>query len=615
LQALIGDDPSLEALKLLLIARTAGNPLFLEESVRTLVETGGLVGERGTYRLAQALASPQVPATVQAVLTARIDRLPPEEKRLLQTAAVIGTEVPLALLQAIAEGTDEALRVGLAHLQAAEFLYETRLFPDLAYTFKHAPKYEMAYESILQERRRTLHAGIVETLERLAPERLAEGASGRSPDQVDLLAHHAYRGEVWDKAVAYGRQAGTRAMARSAYREAVTAFEQALVALEHLPESRARHEQAIDIRLDLRGALLPLGEEARMFDHICAAEPLAEALGDPHRLALISYKMCYSFSTMGDHERAIAAGQRALAQATASGAFDLQIMTQTRLGLVYYGAGDFREALHVSRQVVASLEGKTVPARFGQLAPSSVTSRIFLSLCLADMGAFAEGLVVAEAAVQMAEAVEQPYSLVVALLDVGALYRRQGGLSHAIPVLQRSLTLCQETNIPLWVPLIASTLGVAYALSGRTTEALPLLTQTIEHMATWRHGGDHGGTRSRTLAELSEALLLVGRVEDASALAEQLLALSRTHPGRGYQAQAFRLLGDIAMHRDPPESELAAAHYQQALALAEEIGMCPLQAHCHRGLGTLYEQRGQREQAHTELSTTITMYRTMGMIF
>ena len=360
LQALLGDDPGLEALKPLLIARTAGNPFFLEESVRTLVETGGLVGARGAYRLAQALATLQVPATVQAVLTARIDRLPPEEKRLLQTAAVIGTEVPLALLQAMAEGTDEALRVGLAHLQAAEFLYETRLFPDLAYTFKHALTHEVAYGSILQERRRTLHAGIVETLERLAPERVAE--------QVDLLAHHALRGEVWDKAVAYGRQAGTRAMARSAYREAVTAFEQALVALQQLPESRARHEQAIDIRLDLRSALLPLGEDARMFDHVCAAEPLAEALGDPHRLGLISYHLCYSFSAMGDHERAIAAGQRALALATASGAVDLHIMTQTRLGFVYYAAGDFREALHVSRRVVAALEGQSVPARFGQLA-------------------------------------------------------------------------------------------------------------------------------------------------------------------------------------------------------------------------------------------------------
>ena len=179
LQALLGDDPSLAPLTQLLIARTEGNPFFLEESVRTLVETGVLVGEPGAYRLAQPLDSLQVPATVQAVLAARIDRLPPEEKRLLQTAAVIGTEVPLPLLQAIAELPEEALHRGLAHLQAAEFLYETRLFPEREYTFKHALTHEVAYGSLLQERRRVLHARIVEALEALA--RRPAGRAGRTP--------------------------------------------------------------------------------------------------------------------------------------------------------------------------------------------------------------------------------------------------------------------------------------------------------------------------------------------------------------------------------------------------------------------------------------------------
>ena len=169
LQALLGDDPGLEALKPLLIARTAGNPFFLEESVRTLVETGVLVGAPGAYRLVQALPAIQVPATVQAVLAARIDRLPPEEKHLLQTAAVIGTEVPLPLLQTIAELPEATLHRGLAHLQAAEFLYETRLFPEQVYTFKHALTHEVAYGGLLQERRRVLHARIVEALERSLP--------------------------------------------------------------------------------------------------------------------------------------------------------------------------------------------------------------------------------------------------------------------------------------------------------------------------------------------------------------------------------------------------------------------------------------------------------------
>ena len=205
LQALLGDDPSLAPLKQLLIARTEGNPFFLEESVRTLVETGVLVGTPGPIGWRRPLQGMQVPATVQAVLAARIDRLPPEEKRLLQTAAVIGTEVPFALLRAIADVPEAALHRGLAHLQAAEFLYETRLFPEPEYTFKHALTHEVAYGSLLLERRRVLHARLVEALEALAPERVAE--------QVERLAHHALRGEVWDKAVHLlpaGRRQGLR---------------------------------------------------------------------------------------------------------------------------------------------------------------------------------------------------------------------------------------------------------------------------------------------------------------------------------------------------------------------------------------------------------------------
>jgi predicted ATPase len=188
LAAVLGDDASLAPLTRLLIARTEGNPFFLEESVHALVETGVLVGARGAYRLAQSLPTIQVPATVQAILAARIDRLPPEEKRLLQTAAVIGTEVPLPLLQAIAEMPEAALHRSLSHLQAAEFLYETRLFPEPKYIFKHALTHELAYGSLLQERRRALHAQIVAASERLDPDHLAE--------QVERLAQHAFRGEV-----------------------------------------------------------------------------------------------------------------------------------------------------------------------------------------------------------------------------------------------------------------------------------------------------------------------------------------------------------------------------------------------------------------------------------
>src|SRR5262245_9452659 len=314
LQALLGADPSLAPLEQLLIVRTQGNPFFLEESVRTLVETGVLVGERGAYRLAQLVESLQMPATVQAILAARIDRLSPEDKRLLQTAAVIGTEVPWSLLQAIAVAPEEGLHQGLGQLQAAEFLYETSLFPEHAYTFKHSLTHEVAYNSLLQERRRALHTRIVETIEELSADRLTE--------QVERLAHHALRGEVWDKALAYCRQAGAKAATRSAYREAVAYFEQALTAIGHLPAHRETLEQGIDLRLDIRSALLALGELGAIFDHLREAEALATALNDQRRLGWISAYMTNAVIGTSDQDCAVEFGQRALTIATASGDFD-----------------------------------------------------------------------------------------------------------------------------------------------------------------------------------------------------------------------------------------------------------------------------------------------------
>jgi predicted ATPase len=248
---LLGPDAGLNPLKALLIVRTEGNPFFLEESVRTLVETGALAGERGAYRLARRLPAVEVPATVQAVLAARVDRLSPGDKALLQTASVVGKDVRFALLQGIAEQPEEQVREAVGRLQAAEFLYEAGIFPDLEYTFKHSLTHDVAYGSLLQNRRRTLHRQIVENIERLYPDRLTE--------HVERLAHHAVRGEVWDKAVTYLRQAGTKAFARSANQEAVAHLEQALTALTHLSETRETRAQAVDVRLRLRNSLYLLG--------------------------------------------------------------------------------------------------------------------------------------------------------------------------------------------------------------------------------------------------------------------------------------------------------------------------------------------------------------------
>ncbi len=603
LQSLLGDDAGLEPLKQRLIERTQGNPFFLEESVRTLVETQVLVGDRGVYRLARALPTIQVPATVQAVLAARIDRLPPEEKQLLQTAAVIGTEVPLALLQAVAEAPEEPLRLGLAHLQAAAFLYETRLFPEHEYTFKHALTQQVAYETLLQERRRALHTHIVEALEVLAGERVAE--------QVDRLAQHALRGEVWDKALAYGRQAGEKALARSAHREAMGYFEQALRTLLHLPETRDTLEQAIDLRLALRNALLPSGDYGRILAILREIEALAEALDDPRRLGQVSLFLSQHFYSRGMHDQAIAFAERALELATAEGELVLQALAIQYLGRPYQAQGDYRRAMDCFRQSVTSLEGARRRERFGQAHLPAVFSRALLAWCHAELGMFAEGRGLGDEGLRIAEAVGHRNSILFASWAIGLLSLRQGDLPRALPLLERSVELCLEAEFPSWFPWMAAALGAAYALTGRLADAMPLLTRAIQQATATQRVIDE------TVCGLSlgEVYALAGRLEEAHALAEHVLALAREHKERSNQAYALRLLGEIAARRDPPESESAESHYRQALTLAEDLGMRPLMAHCHLGLGKLYATIGRHAEARAELSAAVELYRAMDMTF
>jgi class 3 adenylate cyclase/tetratricopeptide (TPR) repeat protein len=603
LHSLLGADPGLAPLKQRLIEQTEGNPFFLEESVRTLVETQVLVGTPGAYRLAKALPSIQVPATVQAVLAARIDRLAAEEKRLLQTAAVIGTEVPAALLQAMAEVPEEPLRLGLTHLQAAEFLYETLLFPEHEYTFKHALTQQVAYETLLQERRRALHARIVEALEALAGERV--------PDQVERLAHHALRGEVWDKALAYCRQAGEKVMVRSAYREAVGYFEQALSVLPHLPEQGATLEQAIDLRLALRSALQPSGELGRSLACLREAEALAASLDDPRRLAQVYGFLSRHFTLMGAYDQAIAAGQRALALTTAGGDVVLHARANNYLGLAYQAQGNYRRAIDCFGQTMAFLEGPRRHERFGDIFLPAVTCRAWDAWCHAELGMFAEGRALGKEGLRIAEAVAHPGSLMFASWGIGLLSLRQGTLPRAIPLLERAVGLCQDANLPLYFPWMAPALGTAYALSGRVADAVPLLKQALEQTTA----GETVNFQALCGLSLGEAQVLAGRLEEALALAESALAHAHAHQERGNQAYTLRLLGDIAARREPSECERAEAQYRQALALAEELGMRPLVAHCHLGLGKLYGTIGRRAEARAELSAAVELYRAMEMTF
>jgi tetratricopeptide (TPR) repeat protein len=604
LQALLGDDSGLAPLKQLLIARTEGNPFFLEESVRTLVETGVLVGELGAYRLAQAQPTMQVPATVQAVLAARIDRLPAEEKHLLQTAAAIGHEIPWRLLQAIAGLPEAALHRSLAHLQVAELLYETTLFPELEYTFNHALTHEVAYGSLLQERRRALHARIVEASEHLYPERFTE--------QVERLAHHALQGEVWDKAVAYCRQAGGKATDRSAYQEAAAYLEQALEALPHLPENRNTREQAIDIRLNLRVVLFPLGGLQRALDHLREAETVADHLNDQRRLGQVLASTITGWWLMGAPAGAVEDGERARTIAAALGDVVLQRRSTLSLGQAYVTMGDYRRGADYLSRTIDALQGDLLSPRFGSTVIPTIMSRAWLAWSLAELGAFAQGMAPGAEAIQMAEAAGHPYSLITACYGFGLLHLRRGDLAKAIPVLEHGLDVCNAWGFhTLSFHGVAAFLGAAYVLAGRVTEALPLLERVVEQTDVMGDIFDH----VLGVIPLGEGYLRAGRIDDALRQAQHAVEVCRQHQQRGHLAWALRLLGEVAAQHDPPPLEQAEDYYRQALDLAEALSMRPLQAHCHLCLGKLDVLTGRHDAARVELTAAIELYRSMEMTF
>jgi class 3 adenylate cyclase/tetratricopeptide (TPR) repeat protein len=360
LDALLGSDAALVALKRLVIERTEGNPFFIEESVRSLVETGILAGERGSFRLTRVVHGLHVPATAQAIVAARIDRLSAVDKYLLQAAAVIGTDVPLELLEAIADEEGTELRRALVRLQAAEFLYETRLFPELEYTFKHALTHEVAFGSLLHDRRRALHARIVEAIERRYPDRIAE--------HVERLAHHAVQGEVWDKGVRYSHQAGVKASSRSAYRDGVAHLERALAGLRHLPETRETLQEAIDLRFELRVALNPLGEFGRMLEYLEEAEHLAKILPDERRLARASVLRGFIYWQTDRATDALTAARFAQGLVRGLGDFYLEVASSLALGVASYSAGDYRTAVEYLARVGTLVEGERIRERAGFVA-------------------------------------------------------------------------------------------------------------------------------------------------------------------------------------------------------------------------------------------------------
>jgi class 3 adenylate cyclase/tetratricopeptide (TPR) repeat protein len=597
LVALLGGDASLAPLTQMLIDRTGGNPFFLEESVRALAETKALLGERGAYRVARPLETLQAPTSVQAVLAARIDRLAPEDKRLLQSAAVIGKDVPLVLLQAVADGGEEAMRPALTHLQSAEFLYETSLFPDVEYTFKHALTHEVAYGSLLGERRRGLHTLIMETIERLYPDSLGE--------HVDSLARHASASEIWGKAAHYSRQAALKASERSAHREAVGWFEHSLAAQERLPENATVLQHAIETRLELRGSLIRLGKFPRILDELRRAEDHARALGSRIHLARVAADLSDYYWIAGAYRDAVESGQTALTLSTGLNDPELEASSGFCLGQAYHALGDSR-ALDFLRTSLRRVQGDTAARDLNIFAYAST----WLIWCLAERGVFAEGEALADEVLRLAEVRDEPWLLFHVYFGTGVLHVLKGEINRGISLLQCGLTCCEAADFPFGFPMIGPWLGLARSLAGdRSSDVLGLSEQAVaDAEATGFHG-----LHSLRLSSLADVHFQAGRYDDSLRTATRALGLARSHEERTSEASILRLLGDIRSFTDEPSN--AEACYHGALRRSEHLVLRPLVAHCHLGLGKLYRRTGKRQQAQEHLTTATTMYREMEMTY
>ena len=601
LATLLGPEPGLDPLTQMLVRR--GNPFFLEETVRTLAETGALTGERGRYQLTQPLQALRVPATVQAILAARIDRLAPEDKRLLQVAAVIGKDVPVALLEAVADLPEEALGRGLDHLRAAEFVYQAGLFPDLEYTFKHALTHEVAYGGLLQERRRELHARVVTAIEALHRDRLGE--------QVERLAYHAVRGELREHAVPYLRQAGLKAAARSV-RDARAWFEQARELCASLPESAFTLEQALEIRLELHPVLIALGEVRRALEALREAETLAERLNDEPRQGWICVATTRARSLLGELDEALASGTRALEIAGRIGDPRLRFIATASLGGTYYYGTEYERVVALATDDFNALPAEWVSEPLGALILPSVLNRGWLTMSLAELGRFSEAAEAAAEAIRLAAPPQNAWTVGQARWAAGTLYLLRGDWATARPLLEHVTAVTRAANVTILLTISVVLSAWVLAQLGEVSQAQSLFLEGEQFVERQAASG-FISLLGWLYTCLGRAALLLGRLDEARHMGDRAIESSARQPG--FVAHARHLLGDIAAHPDRFDAERAEAHYLQALTLAESRGMRPLVAHCHLGLGKLYRRTGKRERANEHLATATTMYREMGMTY
>ena len=598
LDALLGEAAELQPLKDLLVERCDGNPFFLEESVRTLVEEEVLQSTPEAYRLTRSARSVQVPASVQAVLTARIDRLNLTDKELLQSAAVIGREVPSVLLQAITGNTEDEVRRGLARLCDGEFIYRVDLFPEPLHVFKHALTHEVAYGSSLRERRRILHARIVEVVERRYGDRLS--------DQVERLAYHAQRGEVWDKALTYLRIAGTQAYTRGALEEAIERYETALSILTGLSPSPDAKRLSIDLRLDLHAPMVTVGRAPEMVELYKHGERLARELDDDVRLGRIFERMSLLSWLGGAYQDGSDYARQALAVAAASDDAITRLNAHYFLGLHRHALGDYHGAIPCFEYVVEGRDAALAPRVIAVTTPVDVPAWSWLAFARMMAGDLVRAEIATQRAVRAAEASEFPQARVIAHTIRGVVLGYAGRASTCVASLEATIELCEKTRFVVWLAAAFSTLGLVLTRAGMAASALPHLERGVALNEKTRIRAYH----SQRYSWWAEGLLRAGRLDEASARAETAIDLSRQMHERGVEAESLLVRAQVAdglgRHADAKEG------FERSLALSAEIGAPLLQAHGYLGLARVLAGSGDKPASRRYGGMAETIFKETG---
>lgn len=598
LTALLGRDPSMEALAPRLLKRSEGRPLFIEETVHALIEKGVIAAQADGYRLVADSEEIAIPTTVQAVIAQRIDVLPADRKQLLQTASVIGRSFPRKLLQALGGWETGALKQLLVELEAQEFLFRSEVFPEPVYSFKHVLTQDVAYGSLPRATRKALHARLIGLIE--------STDYYRREDRLERLAHHAFAAELWWDAVGYLEKAAQRAFDQSAHKESVELLDRALLALSQLSETRETLDAAVDLHMRMRAAHGALGRLAENRSQLAEAKRLAERSQDRGQLARIAAHECILDYLHGDIRDAIAAGERAVELSAAANEPGIQLMANLFLGVSFRFRGDSgRSSAVLRRYLEQCLEEPE--KRHGAAGTTSVLYLANLAQSTANQGQFEESEALARKALDIAHHLGRPFDVGISERVCGHGLLMRGEMDEAIPYLERGLQAVTDADIQVFIPYNASFLAYAYGMTGRLDEALVLLDRALESLMHQEY------TSYLAFPQVYRArfLLLAGKVPEARKAANKALKFARD--GGYLSAEALGLCVSGEVLAETGNFGGAEARFNQAIDKMGALDFQPGLARALDCMARLQARIGDAQKAEDFSGRSSALWHDMGV--